>query len=306
MEFFRILALAWSLFSGPVFAQTKITLGYTAVPDFAAAFIAKEQGLFAKHGLDVQLQPITLTSTVPAALISGSVQIGGTTPTVFLQAADSGLDLVGIASGSLYDSTRQLIGVAVRPGAGIREAKDLVGKKFGVPGLNGTLHILMRRWLALHGVDARQVHFIELSLPQMPDVLRGGGVDAVVTAEPFIGRMQSMGIGTPLAGFAAEMPSGFATVIYTATRAWATSHGPAVHALRAALTEAVTFAQQHRAEAYADLGKYFKVPPPVLQATPWPLLVSDLTVSHLHFWVETMREQGMLKKQPTVASLIVK
>ena len=40
-----------------------------------------------------------------------------------------------------------------------------------------------------------------------------------------------------------------------------------------------SFAEANRSEAYADLGKYFKVPPPVLQATPWPLLASDMTDS---------------------------
>lgn len=306
MDFIRALAIALSLFGGAALAQTKITLAYTAVPDFAAAFIAKERGFFDKRGLDVQLQLITLTSSVPPALISNGAQIGGTTPAVFLQAADSGLDLVGIASGSLYDNTKNFVGVVVRPEAGIREAKDLVGKKFGVPGLNGTLHVLARRWLALHGVEAKQVNFIEVPLPQMPDVLRGGSVDAVVTAEPFIGRMRASGIGAPLPGFASEMPNGFSTVVYTATRQWAASHGPAIQAFRAALGDAIAFAEANRSEAYADLGKYFKVPPPVLQATPWPLLASDMTDSHLRFWVDTMRTQDMLRKQPALGSLILK
>ncbi|MCJ0761601.1 ABC transporter substrate-binding protein [Variovorax terrae] len=306
MDFLRTLALAVSLLGGAALAQTKITLGYTAVPDFAAAFIAKERGFFEKRGLDVQLQLITLTSNVPPALVSNSVQIGGTTPAVFLQAADSGLDLVGLASGSLYDNTKNSIGVVVRSDAGIREARDLVGKKVGVPGLNGTLHVLVRRWLSMHGIDAKLVSFIEVSLPQMPDVLRGGGVDAVVTAEPFIGRMRAGGIGVPLQGFAPEMPNGFSTVVYTATRKWASSNGPAIQAFRHALADAVAYAQANRSEAYADLGKYFKVPPPVLQATPWPLLASDMTDGHLRFWVDTMREQDMLKKRPTVGSLIAK
>jgi len=306
MHVLRALTLALSLFCGAVMAQTKITLGYTAVPDFAAAFIAKERGFFEKRGLDVQLQLITLTSNIPATLVSNSAQIGGTTPTVFLQAADGGLDLVGIASGALSHNTPPAIGVAVRPDGGIREAKDLIGKKFGVPGLNGNLHVLVRRWLTLNGVDPRQVTFIELPLPQMPDVLRGGGVDAVVTAEPFITRMRSGGVGVPMQGFAASMPDGFSTVVYTATRKWATSNGPAVRAFREALAEAVAFAQANRSEAYADLGKYFKVPLPVLQATPWPRLASDITEDHVRFWVDTMREQDMLRKHPVLASLIAK
>ena len=76
---FPLLLACWA---GSAWSQIKVVVGYTAVPDFAAAFIAKEQGVFAKRGLDVELKAITLTSNIPAALVSDSIQIGGTTPTV--------------------------------------------------------------------------------------------------------------------------------------------------------------------------------------------------------------------------------
>lgn len=301
------LATTALLSATPAFAANpKIVVGYTVVPDFAAAFIAKEQGFFEKRGLDVELQAITLTSNVPAALVSNSVQIGGTTPPVFLQAADSGLDLVGVASGAVYDPTRNLIGIVARQGSNIQSAKDLVGKKFAVPGLNGTLHVLVRRWLTTKGVDPKQVSFIEVPLPQIPDVLKGGSVDAAVTGEPFIGRIKGSGIGDVIPGFDDEMPGGFSTVVYTATRSWATANAPALKAFREAIADAVAFANQNRAGAYADLGKYFKVPPPVLNATPWPQLTSDMTETHLRFWVDTMGQQAMLKKPPVVGALIAR
>jgi len=53
--------LAW-----PAFGQnTKIVLGYTAVTDFASAFVAAEQGYFAKRKLDVEMKFIPLNSTIP-------------------------------------------------------------------------------------------------------------------------------------------------------------------------------------------------------------------------------------------------
>ena len=302
----RCLALAGLAAVTAAQAQTKIVIGYTAVPDFAAAFIAKERGFFAKRRLDVELQLITLTSNVPAAVLSGSVQIGGTTPPVLLQAVDGGLDLVALASGSTYDNSKNYIGIVTRPGANIRTPQDLVGRKFGVPGLGGTLHVLVRRWLAEKGVDPKRVTFIEVPLPQMADVLKGGSVDAVVTGEPFVGRIVQAQIGTVVAGFSSDMPSGFATVVYTATRAWATSHGAEVKAFREALAEAIQFAQAHPEDAYADLGKYFKVPPPVLRATPWPQLVVELSDAQMRFWTDTMRAQDMLKKPPMVSALLFK
>jgi NitT/TauT family transport system substrate-binding protein len=302
----RCLALAWLVAATATQAQTRIVIGYTAVPDFAAAFIAKERGFFAKRRLDVELQLITLTSNVPAAVLSGSVQIGGTTPPVLLQAVDGGLDLVALASGSTYDNSKNYIGIVTRPAAGIRTPQDLVGRKFGVPGLGGTLHVLVRRWLAEKGVDPKRVSFVEVPLPQIGDVLKGGSIDAAVTGEPFIGRIVQTQAGVVLPGFAGDLPSGFSTVLYTATRAWATAHGAEVAAFRDALSEAIAFADSHRDEAYAELGKYFKVPPPVLKATPWPNLGIALGDPQMRFWSDTMRNQDMLKKPPMVSSLIVR
>lgn len=302
----RWLALACVFASTTAIAQTRITIGYTAVPDFAAAFIAKERGYFAKQRLDVTLQQLPLTSNVPPALVSDSIQIGGTTPPVFLQAVDSGLDLMTLASGSLYDNSKGYIGIVAKAGSNIRTAHDLVGKKFGVPGLGGTLHVLVRRWLAEKGVDDKKVTFIEVPLPQIPSVLQGGSIDAAVTGEPFVGRIVQSKVGELVPGFSAEMPNGFATVSYVATRQWATTNAAAVQGFRAAIAEAIAFANSNRDQAYADLGKYFKVPEPVLKATPWPNLVATVNDAQLRFWVETMGDQKMLKRPVMLSSLMAR
>lgn len=302
----RRVALALTMSATAAVAQTRITVGYTAVPDFAALFIAKEQGFFAKRQLDVSLQQLPLTSNVPPALVSDSIQIGGTTPPVLLQAIDSGLDLVAVGTGSTYDNTKNYIGIVGKAGANIRTAQDLAGKKFGVPGLGGTLHVLVRRWLAEKGVDPKRVSFVEVPLPQIPTVLQGGTIDAAVTGEPFIARMLQAKSAELVPGFANELPNGFATVSYAATREWAKANPALLQAFREAIAEAVAFANAHRDQAYGDLGKYFKVPEPVLRATPWPQLTATVADAHLAFWSETMVAQEMLKKPAALASVVAR
>ena len=287
-------------------AQGKVVVGYSTAPDFAAAFIAKERGYFEKHKLDVELKFITLTSNMPAALVSGSVQIGGSTPPVFLQAVDGGLDLVGVAGGGVYDNTQGSVQIVARAGTHIGSAKDLIGKKFAVPGLNGTLHVLVRKWLMDKGVEPKSVTFIEVSLPQIPDVMKGGTIDAAVTGEPFVGRMVATQGASIVPGFSTDLPGGFSTVMYATTRTWAAANAAQLTAFRAAIAEAVTFANSNRDQAYDDLGKYFKVPPPALRATLWPALSAELSEPQISFWVDAMGKQQMLKKIASPASLIVR
>ncbi len=202
-------------------AATKITLGYTATLGFNGAFIAKDRGFFDAHGLDVTLQLITLNSNIPGALMGGSIQVGGPTPTVLLQADDGGLDLVIVAGCSGLDPGNKTDGLLVRKGTGITKAADLVGKKVGVPGLNAYYHVMVRKWLSDTGVDWRQVNFVETPFTQSADVLRSGSVDAVATGEPFSLRIVGEGIGTLLVAMSAVAPGGTPTLLYAATRDWA-------------------------------------------------------------------------------------
>jgi len=168
------------------------------------------------------------------------------------------------------------------------------------------MHLLVKRWLMDKGVDPKKVTFIEVAIPQMPDVLKGGSVDVVATAEPFVTRMVQAQIGSAVPAYASELPDGFSSVLYISTRQWATTHGPAVQAFRAAIGEAIVWAKANKTQAYVDIGKYFKVPPPVLQATPWPNWVAELNDQHLRTWVDMMNNQSLLKKQTLLGSIILK
>ena len=65
------------LAAGATRAQTKITMNYTT-GESVTAFVAKETGIFARHGLDVELVPVVQNSNAPAALVANAVQVGMT------------------------------------------------------------------------------------------------------------------------------------------------------------------------------------------------------------------------------------
>src|SRR3982750_2121579 len=98
-KFSAAAAVAALLATAPAQAQTKIQIGCTATTDCASAMIAVDEAIFKKHGLDAEMTLIGINSNIPAAILSNSIQIGGPTSTVFLQAADGGLDLVAIGGG---------------------------------------------------------------------------------------------------------------------------------------------------------------------------------------------------------------
>ena len=289
-------------------SDTKIVFGYTAVVDFASVFVAAEEGYFRKGHLDVELKFIPLNSTIPAALQSDSLQIGGPTPSVFLQAIDGGLDLVLLSGGGLTSKTITGFGLVARAGSGIRSAQDCVGKKVGVPGLGAFLHVTFRAWLKDQGVDYRKVNFVEAAFPQHGDLLRGGSVDAVVTADPFMSRIVDSGAGYVASYYSTFLPEGNHTIVHAAKREWVAKNPGAARAFRDAVQEAGAFMQQPKndAKVRASIAKYIKLPPDVLakaQISPPGPLVTD---KQLAYWVGLMKDQEMLKTSVDVAKLIVR
>ena len=82
------LAGAPAVLSLPVRAQAmvKIAFGFSAVTDLSTAFVATDEGLFSKRGQDVVPRFIPLNPTIIPGIESGSLQMGGPTPSAYLLA----------------------------------------------------------------------------------------------------------------------------------------------------------------------------------------------------------------------------
>jgi NitT/TauT family transport system substrate-binding protein len=278
------------------------------VTDFASVFVAAEEGYFKQRKLDVELKFIPLNSTIPAALQSDSLQIGGPTPSVLLQAVDGGLDLVVLAGGGVTSKGFTAFGLVARAGTGIHSAAECVGKKIGVPGLGAFLHVTFRAWLKQSGVDYKKVTFVEAAFPQHADLLRGGAIDAVVTADPFMSRITESGAGYVASYYSTFLADGNHTIYHAAKREWVQQNPAAAKAFREAVQEGAAFMQQPKNsdKVRAAIGKYIKLPPDVLAkmqiSTPGP----TVNQNQVNYWLAMMKDQDMLKTTIDAARLLVK
>src|SRR3954453_19914347 len=249
-------------------AQTKIQVGCTATSDCASAMVGVDEGIFKRLGLDVEMTLIGINSNIPAAILSNSIQIGGPTSTVFLQAVDGGLDLVAVNGASIMNkSSNDTIAVFTRTGVDAKEAKDFVGKKVGAPGLGAFMNVLFLKWLVEKGVYPTKVNFVEVTFPTMNDVLKSGSVDAVLTAEPFVSRMTAAGTGQVAARYAADLQRTEPIIFYAASREWAEKNPDAIAKFRAGLAEAAKIVNSDRDKASASISKFTKQPLELVKAT---------------------------------------
>ncbi|MGA8586253.1 MAG: ABC transporter substrate-binding protein [Roseiarcus sp.] len=298
---FLLVALSSSLSA----AAEKVTIMYTATAAFASAFVAKDQGFFEKHGVDVTLQLNPNTSLVATAVASGSAEVGITTPTVAFQAVDNGIPLQSFASTNVFPDP-SAAGLVVSPTSGITGPKDLAGKKIGVPGIGGLLDVVMLEWVAVNGGDPSKINVVEISLPQTADVLKSGQVDGVAGVDPFLSRAVDLGVGKLVGDFMTVVPPGTVGGIFVTTKAWADAHKDAIRGMQAALDDALVYIKSNQDSARASLAKYTTLPPKVVAGLKWPNLSTHLSPeTSLKFWNELAVRQKLINTPIDLKAFII-
>ena len=286
-------------------AAEKVTIMYTATAAFASAFVAKDQGFFEKHGVDVTLQLNPNTSLVATAVASGSAEVGITTPTVAFQAVDNGIPLQSFASTNVFPDP-SAAGLVVSPTSGITGPKDLAGKKIGVPGIGGLLDVVMLEWVAVNGGDPSKINVVEISLPQTADVLKSGQVDGVAGVDPFLSRAVDLGVGKLVGDFMTVVPPGTVGGIFVTTKAWADAHKDAIRGMQDALDDALVYIKSNQDSARASLAKYTTLPPKVVAGLKWPNLSTHLSPeASLKFWNELAVRQKLISTPIDLKAFII-
>jgi len=156
----------------------KVRMGYPAFSmTFLTFFVAKDAGIYKKHGLDVEL--VQLAGAVQtSALVAGEIDYltGITSPLV---AAARGLPFKGI----MITHERTLFWLIGNPE--IRRVEDLVGKTVAVDRLATLQDIVGRDLVKKKGINPEQVTFIQTgSVSNSVQSLSQGTVAAAVLSLP--------------------------------------------------------------------------------------------------------------------------
>lgn len=282
----------------PATAQTKLRVAYLLGSHFDLLFVAKDKGMFEKNGLDVALTNMNKPSDHPAALVSGSMDIGYASPLAILQANQNGLDLVALGAVAHETLGHPDVGVVVRKGAGIVSARDLAGRKVAVSGINSNLHLMFLYWLKQQGIDTSTMQFVEVPMANGADALRGGSVDAMVIIEPFLTKAVRGGAGDLLANYIAEVEPGTLMGVWTATRSWAEANRQTIEKFNASMIEALHYVERHP-EVIAEVEAKYNG----FVSSTAPEFILDFKPSDFNIWITVGKAGGALRNPPDPKTL---
>ena len=224
---------------------------------------------------------------------------------LLLQAADGGIDLVAIANGSAIVKGQSKYAVVARTGLEVKTAKDLVGKKVGVPGIGASIDIFFRAWLLAHDVQPSDVSIVETTFPAMADNLHSGNLDAVTSLEPFIARITAAKIGYEVANLVDIVPQPrLNALIFVTTRDWADKNRATVKAVQDSIVEADAFIPANPEKTREYINKYTKMPMEILNGLPLPIVDPALDKASFVWWEDTMQRLHLLQGRPDIGKLL--
>ncbi len=231
--------------------KIKLKAPYTAISVAQSpVWVAKEEGLFDKYGLDAELSYVATSTTLTSAMLSGEIQIAAAAEEAVISADLAGADLVMIASGPV----RLLFSIYVRPG--ISSLADLKGKKIGVTRIGSSTDFAARYTLTHNNLAPdRDVAILQLGgVPEILAALRAGQIDAGVLSPPTTFAARKAGLQELVD--LAQQDLRFYQGPVVARRSWLKDNREAAMRYLKAYTAAVALMQRDPQKAQSAISKY--------------------------------------------------
>ncbi len=153
-----------------------VTIGHVPIESFALMYIAQSQGYFESNGLNVSILDYSTGATAVNALVTGDVDVAGSSEYVVAQNAVERQNVSVIAS----CGSATIVDLIARNDRGIIEPSDLKGKTIGTA-KNVISEFDLGRFLEANGMMIADVNLVYCSPSQFAEVIGNGTVDAVVS-----------------------------------------------------------------------------------------------------------------------------
>lgn len=160
--------------TAPAIEPFRFLIDWQAEPTYIGVYLAREQGLFRRLGLDVEIVESSGADAAAAAVAAGRYPVATASGGATITAVAGGASLVSTAV--VYQRLPTVVyGLA---GQGVAAPSDLAGKRVGVyPDSTNSHEFLV--FLSAAGMAAEDVETVPIDGPDLPLVL-GGQVDAAV------------------------------------------------------------------------------------------------------------------------------
>lgn len=244
---------------------TKVEIGYSQLRISLPVFVAKEEGIFERNGIDAELSMYPTAQPLMQALVAGKIDIAGYTalPITYIGVLKSRKQLLFISTMVEDDSHRisYLLRKKMADGSNnpIQSIADLKGKKIGIlPTIayKGWIEAILRE----NNLEPRKDVYIQQIPPsQQPLFLKSGQVDALFTNDPAATSAIASGVAE-LFTDSVECPNLIADPFpfgsFNISKEWADANPATFKKIVKSINEAIDFISASQKKAKLNMKKY--------------------------------------------------
>ena len=236
----------------------KLTIGYVALnATQLPSWVAKEEGIFDKNGLDVDLQYLPTSTSPTAAILAGEIDVAIIAEQA-IQASLNGADLVYVAA----PTSNIFFTLYGKPE--IADAASLKGKKVGITGPGAATETAAKMALRSLQLDpAADVVMTNLGSAQnILAALQAGAVDAGVLSSPT--NLQAKALGMRELVNVAKLNDPFPSAWAALSRKYIAEHTETTRRFVKSMAEAIAFEINNPEPTQQVLAKYVKIDDPAI------------------------------------------
>lgn len=237
-------------------AQQKVRLNWGAISGvMSPIWVAEEEGLFKKHGLDLELIHIASTSRAIQSMLSGEIQFTTADALNSIQAVGAGADVVMFCEGI----NRFVFSIMSRPD--LKRIGDLKGKKIGITRLGSSTHTAVLHVVNKAGLGPNDYALLQLAeVPNILTTLLAGQIDAGALSPPTNSRAKKAGLHE-LVNLGTDGPEYPSTVIVS-SRAYIKANPDITRRMVRALGEGLHIFKTNRQMGIKAIQKYARLKDP--------------------------------------------
>jgi NitT/TauT family transport system substrate-binding protein len=283
-----------------------ITVGVLTIAPSAAVQYGIDEGIFEKHGLNVELQTGQGGAAMLPAVSTGTMNFAVGNPLSVMVSVDKGLDMK-IVSG--YSNSKaegeDINGVVAKADSGITSFADLEGKTVSVNAVNTQGDLTIMESTAMAGSDPANVNFNEMPFQDMEAQLQRGNTDAVWLPEPFLSRSLASGENV-LVGYPNQTAlPGLPTMVSFTSGGFAEQNPEIVADFKAAMAETLTQAEENPDAVRALLPSFMNLDAQVAENLKMEAFNAEVPSDVLQDLGELMLKYNFVEKAPDVSAMTV-
>ncbi|MFL1999971.1 MULTISPECIES: ABC transporter substrate-binding protein [unclassified Microbacterium] len=233
--------------------KATLTVAINPSTQFAPLYYGIQEGIFAEHGLELEITPQTDIAAIVSGLASGTYDVGFATVVHVVTANANGIPIRAITSieGQIQPDDDGTLTIAA-PGSGITDFADLEGKRVATIGLSSHNTLTMWELADRAGADTSSIELVQLPFGQMAAALENGDVDAAIMQWPFAAEALAAG-GVELGYNNRELFVDTATTLFNTSQGFIDQNPRTVRAFADAMTESMLGATEDPDAAKAAL-----------------------------------------------------